>query len=233
MLKESLRRTFAGLAEIAFPARCVQCGREGSLACDACLATATRLTGPACLRCALPLAAGRTCQSCFASPPAVDRMIAAYAFDGVVREAVHAFKYDDTRSLAPLLGDLLAGASGAARLVHDIVVPVPLHPSRLRSRGYNQSELLAREVARRLGSPCRPDLLRRTMNTPPQARSVDERERAARVAKAFLASPAVRGQRILLVDDVATTGSTLNACAASLKRSGAEWVGSLVLAREL
>jgi ComF family protein len=115
----------------------------------------------------------------------------------------------------------------------DAIVPVPVSGKRLRSRGYNQSALLARHIARETGIPVMETLLRRVKETPPQARAESEAERRQNVIGAFAASGQAAGMRVLLVDDVMTTGSTLNACAATLKNAGAKWAGALVLAREL
>ncbi|MDA1257018.1 MAG: phosphoribosyltransferase family protein [Chloroflexi bacterium] len=142
-------------------------------------------------------------------------------------------KYDGLRSIAPALGDEMALRYGGRRKAPDAVVPVPLHRARLRSRGYNQAELLARPVAAETGAPLRTDLLRRVIDSPSQAAALDETERAERVRFAFEARPDVTGLHILLVDDVATTGSTINSAARTLLDSGAWGVSALVLAREL
>jgi ComF family protein len=160
--------------------------------------------------------------------------VAVYQYDGPVRAAVHALKYDGVRAIASLLGALMAACPRLQRLEAEVVTPVPMHPARLRSRGYNQSDLLASEVAKRLRFPMDTRALRKVRNTPPQARSTSELERARQVAGAFLADAArVSGKRVLLVDDVATTCSTLNACAGALKAAGAAWAGAIVLAREV
>ncbi len=160
-------------------------------------------------------------------------MVAVYQFDGAIRDAVHALKYDGLRAIAPALGRLMASHPSLSRMDLDAIVAVPVHPRRLRERGYNQAGLLADEVGRRLSLPVAQRALRRVKDTPPQARTKDEAGRARNVAGVFEAGTGTEGKRLLLVDDVATTGSTVNACAAALRRAGAEWVGALVLAREM
>ena len=113
-----------------------------------------------------------------------------------------------------------------------MIVPVPLHRRRLRSRGYNQAELLARPVADRLGARISTNLLTRVTDSPPQAQAKNEAARSAGVRNAFAASDEVRGKRVLLIDDVATTCSTLHACGRALYRAGAKSVRAAVLARE-
>lgn len=132
-----------------------------------------------------------------------------------------------------MLGALLTTDPRFAELEADIVVPVPLHRKRLRTRGYNQSELIGRVVARRLGIDMSPGMLRRLVDTPPQARARSRTERAAGVRDAFRAGEGASGRRILLVDDVTTTGSTLRECARSLLKAGATRVDAIVVAREV
>ncbi len=115
----------------------------------------------------------------------------------------------------------------------DLLLPVPVSQPRMRSRGYNQAELLARKVAELSGIEMKTGLLVRTGAQPAQARSSSIGERSENVRNVFEATEVVTGNRILLIDDVMTTGSTLNACAIALQEAGADWVGALVLAREL
>lgn len=153
---------------------------------------------------------------------------AAYLYGGPMSEAIRRLKYRGRSELAEPLGARLARACRSLAGEVDLVVPVPLHRRRLAERGFNQSALLARRVARALGVPHRPRLLRRTRDTPPQA-GLDEPGRAENVRGAFVAKP-IRG-RVLLIDDVRTTGATLPACSEALREAGAERVHGRVLAR--
>lgn len=231
----TIQTAFRSLArsalDLLFPIHCVGCGKEGEVICASCVDGLRKLEQPFCDTCAQPGTHGR-CGWCLEHPSKIDGIRAPYLFEGPVREAVHRLKYRGWRVAAPVLGGLLAGYLDSHRLPGDILVPVPLHSSRLRSRGYNQSDLLAREAGKLLGTPVRDDLLKRANDSPPQVEARNREQRRANVAGNFKASAEVAGMTVLLVDDVATTGSTLLACAAVLKDAGAVSVWGLALARE-
>jgi ComF family protein len=159
-------------------------------------------------------------------------LIAFGAFGGALALAIRRFKYDARPDLARPLGALARRAARRACLDVDCVVPVPLHPQRLAERGYNQAALLAAALADELEAPLAARALRRVRNTPPQAK-LDRGGRLDNVAQAFQHRDpkAIRARRVLLVDDVATTGATLAACRAALVAAGARSVTALVLAR--
>jgi ComF family protein len=205
------------ILDLIFPPVCVGCRRRGDWLCADCRAGFTDL-GPAGV-------SGRI------GP--LDGACAAHAFDGALRDAIHHLKYQGARHLAEPLGELLVESYWLGSLDVDVIVPVPLHPSRQSERGYNQSELLARELARAIGLPCEVGALRRVRPTPAQTHlSAEERRR--NVAGAFVASETrPGGARVLLVDDVFTTGSTLAACAAALRAGGAARVSAVTVARAL
>ena len=217
--------------ELLFPIHCLGCGREGNVICASCADELRKLEDPFCDVCAQPGAQGQ-CSPCLENPLAIDGIRAPYLFEGPLREAVHRLKYRGWRAVTPGLGDLLASYLEKHKLPGEVFVPVPLHSSRLRSRGYNQSNLLAREAGKLLGVPVREDLLNRANDSRPQVEARSREHRRANVAGNFKASADVVGMSVLLVDDVATTGSTLSACAAALKEAGAASVWGLVLARE-
>ncbi|HLZ24653.1 MAG TPA: ComF family protein [Ktedonobacterales bacterium] len=213
------------LLDLLFPPRCVACGTAGAMLCASCLARTRTPEPPLCARCGQVLLVGERglCLACGAGrgPVALEIIRAAAMHEGPVREAVLALKYRGQRRLAQPLGDVLAGAVTRLDMRPDVIVPVPLHATRKRQRGYNQAELLARRCARRLRLPFEPALLVRTRATPPQV-GLSGAERHANVAGAFaVTSPArvaalLTGKRVLLLDDVTTTGSTLDAAAAAL-----------------
>jgi ComF family protein len=152
-------------------------------------------------------------------------------FDGVLRQAVHRFKYERLSSLAEPFGDMLAAYWLAAQLVADWLIPVPLHPSRERDRGYNQSDLLARQLGQRVGVPVSSRGLRRTRATAVQM-TLNAAERRQNVAGAFeCVEPRVQAKRVVIIDDVGTTGATLDACAQAVLQAGAAAVMGLTLAR--
>ncbi len=157
-------------------------------------------------------------------------VVAFALFGGPVAEALRRLKYGDRPDLARPLGHLLRRAAREARLRANLVVPVPLHPARLAERGYNQAALLASAVARELGAPLAARALERTRDTPQQAR-LDRARRLENVAGAFVGRARLHGQNVVLVDDVATTGATLDACGAALRAAGALSVTALCVAR--
>ncbi len=164
----------------------------------------------------------------------MDSIRAPFLFEGVIRAAVHEFKYRNLRALAPALAGLLHDYLTANPVPGDVLVPVPVHRKRLRERGYNQSALLARGLGRLSGLPVVEDCLVRLIYTPPQARSSGINERLSNVAGAFACRDGrLQGKSVILIDDVSTSGATLNTCAVTLKAAGASAVRGLVLALEL
>ena len=216
--------------ELVLPAKCAVCGREGDFICAGCRATLPKLNRPYCGLCASP-GAETPCSSCQEWPPPYDRITAPYLMDGGVRDIVFELKYRDIRALAPDVGELMAHHLESARLSPDVIVPVPLHRRRERERGYNQAMLLARELGKRTGLPVE-EALRRTEDTPPQVAMVGLDRRRANIEGAFECVADASGRRVLLVDDVVTTGSTMGACAAPLKTAGASRVWGLAFARQ-
>lgn len=219
--------------DLVFPARCVGCGNSGAFLCDNCSVSLSPAAPPRCPRCWRPGPDAGPCLHCQFASPAFDGLRAAFVYTGTARELVHALKYRGTTALATPMASLLAEAVGRYGLAADLVVPVPLSGLRRRTRGFNQAEALARALGSELRLPVRPRAVERRRHTPPQARSADVEERRRNVAGAFVSrEPSIVGQRVLLVDDVTTTGATLAACAGALKEAGAGSVWGLAFARE-
>jgi ComF family protein len=192
-----------------------------------------RALPPRCPLCWQPERRGEMCGRCAQARPAFEGTRTLYVYQGPVREAVHALKYNHLSALARPMGEIMAAYLEAEALPVDLVMPVPLFGRRQRMRGYNQSALLGREVARLRGLPLTEGGLARRRDTAPQARSVDAEARRRNVADAFAADrQRVEGRRVLLIDDVMTTGATLDACAQALRRAGAASVWALTFARE-
>lgn len=241
------RRRLASLlragVNLVFPPRCLACqeavGQNGTL-CAACWPRLRWLRAPHCARCGLPFAhtlgEGALCAGCLSAPSPVDRWRAALAYEGPVAELIGRFKYQDGTMLAPVLAEWMRQAGAELFDGADLLLPVPLHWRRLLGRRYNQAGLLASRLGALVGLPVRMDLLRRTRHTTPQARM--SRAARRRNVRGLFAVPkqrkqALAGRCVVLIDDVHTTGSTLEACARVLKRAGAKEVRCLTLARTL
>ncbi len=226
-----LSKLFRSAMDLVFPIHCAGCGREGGIICGQCAEGPERLTFPYCRICAAPDVSG-LCRWCRQRPRGFDSLRSPYRFDGAVREAIHSFKYRGVRAAAPDLAMLMAEYLQRNPIPADALVPAPLHPRRLRSRGYNQSALLARGIGRIANLPVREDLLIRVADARPQVEAKTREERHNNVAGSFACRGDVTGLTLLLVDDVATTGSTLSECAQALKGAGAAAVNALTLARD-
>ncbi len=225
-----LSRISASSLDLLFPIQCAGCGKESRVICEECIPHLATLSPPYCNICASPRTTS-PCRACVENPPEVDGVRAPYLFEGPIREAVHRFKYQGLRAAAPDLGRLLAEFLAHHRVPGEVIVPVPLHSRRLRQRGYNQAALLARHLAKLTGLELNEGLLVCTTETSAQVETASRSQRRDNVKGNFRCEGDVSGLRVILVDDVATTGSTLSACAAALKASGAASVWGLVLAR--
>ncbi len=214
------------MLDLFIPPVCPGCGREGELLCARCLKPLSRrLDEPAGAPIGLPADL----------PPGILQLEWCAAFTGPVRAALHALKYSGERRLAPLLASTMAERWRRAGCGAELLVPVPVHASRRRERGFDQAEDLALACGRILSLPCRAALVRWERTAAQHA--LGRRERAANVGHAFAvrdqeAAASVRGRWILLIDDITTTGATLSGCAAALERAGALAVSALTVARE-
>ncbi len=234
------------LVDAVLPPLCVACRADvdtpGCL-CGPCWSRIPFIAPPFCDRLGTPFETdpgvvwpGRPPVSpkALADPPAYGRARAVASYDGVVRDLVHGLKYADRLEIAPPLARLMARAGAELLAGADALVPVPLHVRRLWRRRFNQSALLAHGIARESGVPVRPDWLERRRATAPQV-GLERGPRAANVAGAFAVpepmAVELRGRRLVLVDDVLTTGATIDACAKALLRAGARSVDVLVFAR--
>jgi ComF family protein len=232
----------AGAAlDVLLPPRCLGCGvtvDQNGLLCTECWSGLSFIAPPLCACCGLPfayeVAARSQCAACLASPPDFERARAVLVYDDASRRLVLGFKHADRLEAAPAFGRWLARAGAELTAEADLITPVPLHRWRLFQRRYNQAGLLAQALGRVAGRPVAPDLLVRSRRTPSQG-GLGRAGRRRNVAGAFAVRPGreaqVRGRRILLIDDVHTTGATLGECARALRRAGAASVDALTLAR--
>jgi len=228
----SLQKVKASLLDILLPLRCVGCGREGSLICPSCSESLPRVRLPLCLRCGMTVNEGNLCPACLSHPLSINGIRSAFLFQGTARQAILQFKYRQLKAMAAPLAQLLAEYLHSHPMIVEILVPVPLHPKRLRQRGYNQASLLAEELSKLIGLPMEEDALIRVQDVAPQARTKSAAERRQNVRHAFSCNINIAGKQILLIDDVSTTGATLDACAIALKTAGASSVWGLTVARE-
>lgn len=237
------------LVDIIYPPQCPICreflqendlnrGDRGISFCRACYGDFRRIASPLCPICGSPFASevkeDHLCEDCLRKRPPYEIARAPYIYNGAVLTAIHRFKYGSKSLLADPLGLLLTqyAENWVRKQDSVLIMPVPLHPRRLRERGFNQSLLLARPVAKKLHAELDFLSLRRVRYTSPQT-GLRKEERRKNVRGAFgVETPeAVEGRTVLLIDDVATTGNTLSECASVLKRSGCDKVICLVLAR--
>lgn len=237
MATESWPRRLASLAlDLLFPPHCVACHRVGEWFCAECRASVDAIHPPVCPRCGLPLKATRPAREhrCERHQSPLDGIRSVAFHSEPLRTAIHQLKYNDVRVLSRSLGTMMSEAwlaHYAPQFQPEAIIPVPLHARRERARGFNQSELLARQLAAGIGVPLVCDALVRTRFTAPQV-ELDARQRQSNVHGAFRASrERVSGSRVLLVDDVLTSGATLAACCAALREAGVPSVWAYTLAR--
>ena len=226
-----LKKALEFALDLVLPEFCAVCKREGAYLCDACADELPSLRKPFCFVCASPRVP-QLCDWCRRDAPAFDVVRAPYEFRDGVRGIVHDLKYRNIRIAVPYIARLLADYLERNPYPVDAYCAVPLHPRRERSRGFNQSELIARHLSRLTGVPAETTALRRTRNTPPQVSMDTPVDRRRNIADAFECDADVSGRRYLLIDDVATTGSTMSACAGALKDAGASNVWGLAFARQ-
>lgn len=232
ILPQSLRLALTGIAAHLLPGSCLLCAADssGDLFCPGCAADLPGLPEATCPQCCETTALGERCGACLKDPPAFSRTIAVFRYEFPVDRLVQALKYGHQLPLATWFGQRLGEKVVAAE--HDLLLPLPLHPSRLASRGFNQAAEIARMISRLHDIPMNADCLTRTRATSPQA-ALPLKERPGNVRGAFECSADLGGQRILLVDDVMTSGSTLRECARILKLHGAARITLAVAARAL
>jgi ComF family protein len=238
-VRAAVRRILGSIADLIVPPCCLVC--RASLAthhvlCGPCWREVHFIRAPLCDVTGMPLPYGTgermVSAGALADPPAYDRARAVARFSGTMRTLVHHFKYADRHDARALFGQWLAEAGGDLRPGIDVIVPVPMSRLRLLLRRFNQSAVLAGELARRTGIPVDPHLLIRARAARRQV-GLTRDQRRRNVAGAFRVAPRrladLQGRNVLLIDDVITTGATVNACARTLKRAGAQRVDVLVL----
>jgi ComF family protein len=231
-LAARFRRVSSALLDLVVPRRCGLCGRFDTFLCERCTASLPVASLPRCPACWGTVDQRGVCRACAGElVPSLAGLRSPYVMDGGARRLVHALKYDGHSALAEPMGRLMAECFESWGVSPDLVVPVPLHRSRRRRRGFNQAALLARSVAEATGITLDQTLLHRIRNTMAQVQTAGAEERRRNVAGAFAVTRPVTMRSVLLVDDVCTTGATMRACAGALRASGARRVYALTFAR--
>ncbi|MEN6374773.1 MAG: ComF family protein [Smithella sp.] len=239
----ALRELLNDVGDIIFPPQCVACAEiikqssEGVF-CPSCLSKISFITGSLCPICGLPFldspAENHICGDCIHSPPYYAKVRAVASFESIIMEAIHKFKYGRNISIGSALGSFMAGFSFPDFVFseYSLLIPVPLHIKRLRERGFNQSLLLAEEIGKKHHLPVNFSLLKRCNFTLTQT-GLNKAEREKNIQGAFTVTDKnkIAGKCIILVDDVYTTGSTINECARVLMKAGAKKVAALTLSR--
>ena len=236
-----IRSLLDTLLELFYPSNCVGCGQPqdvGVLLCEQCKETSPRVQAPFCRRCSRPfegvIAGEFSCPNCEDRTPAFDCVVSTYQAKGVLRELIHRFKYGRQFYLRRVLTDFLVEAMQDVRIQGspaDYLVPVPLHPTRFRERGFNQADALAETLSRRTRLPILRCLERRRYTNTQTRYDRQERMQNLRNAFSLRKNSDVREKHLVLLDDVLTTGSTLHECALVLRAAGAESVRAVTVAR--
>lgn len=231
MCKESFGKEIMNILDIIFPRRCPLCDEvipPDEKICPECIGKAELVQEPVCKRCGKPIGNARKeyCGDCDRKKHFFDSGKAVFVYQGAVQHSLYRFKYANRREYAAFYGKMacIQYARWISRLGVDAIIPVPLHRKRRRERGYNQAELFAKEIGKRTGIPVETKLLYRCINTRPQ-KELNDQERKKNLKKAFtIAQNIVQLRKVLLVDDIYTTGSTVDAAAECLKVSGIQEV---------
>ncbi|MBI2843631.1 MAG: ComF family protein [Armatimonadetes bacterium] len=232
-----VRDIWCGLLDLVYPPKCLVCGKmQPKYLCDACVEQIVYIDPPICRRCGAPLTEGR-CLECAGAEFEFNSAESVGVYEGVLREAIHQFKYSRHRVLGPVLGGLLVEhmrSRGDLKYRAASIVPVPIHKSRLRMRGFNQSEMLAEHIGKSLSLPVLRDALLRSKPTRAQVDlPVEVRKENVHGVFQVKRRDAVSGRILLLIDDVYTTGSTADSAARALRAAGAEEIHVLTLARSV
>lgn len=222
-----------------FKSDCLLCGDTTNLGsedfCSPCRRSLPYLARDHCNVCAVPLTGSSICGACLAKPPAFDHCVASLEYAFPIDALLHALKYRANLALSRVLADLLVARIKSiidAVALPDFIVPMPLHPTRLQERGFNQALEIARRVSKSTGVPLLPDACQRIRDTPSQTR-LAWKAREQNIRGAFTSKADLSGKRIAVLDDVMTTGASLNELAKILRRRGATHVAAWVVARTL
>lgn len=232
ILAEKLGAAGRRVLDAVMPQDCLLCAAPagGTLLCPTCAAELPRMPAPTCPHCALPTSSGETCGRCLRHPPHFERLLACFPYAFPVDRMLQQLKYSHQLALARWFGEQLTGVADG--LACDLIVPMPLHPQRLRERGFNQALEIARPLARHTDVRLSATSCVRNRDTAPQE-GLTLLQRRRNLKNAFACNTDFSGLHVLLVDDVVTTGASVSECARTLRLHGAESVTVLAVARTL
>lgn len=220
--------------KFVFPCVCIGCGKFSDFICVDCARKLPRLLPPICQRCGKPEPGAQYCPECWKKRNGIDSIRSVFIFEGIIRTAIHELKYYNLHAISGILGEYMALYYSQNNFAADYLIPVPLHERRLRERGYNQSELLAQKVSSLLGVPVLNNAVVRIIDNKPQARTISINERRNNVEDIFKCEDKlVNMKNVVIIDDVCTSGATLEACAKALIKAGAQRTLGFTLAREV
>jgi len=232
-LRYRFERWFWSVLDLIFPPRCFGCNKIGERWCKSCLTQVQVLSPPFCQICGLEIKTNGICNKCLHDAPNLTSLRSWVAFGEMIRKGIHQLKYRRNVALGDTFSQFLIQVLRTTNWEIDMITPVPLGVVRKKERGYNQSSLLARPIAQSLRIIYKPNIIWRNRETKSQTK-LNYQDRKANVAGAFQSRPKfVVGKNILVVDDVATSGSTLEACAVALFKAGADKVYGITLARAI
>ena len=225
-------RIYRWFLDLLSPPQCVHCGRVEVWICKRCVSALPLISVETCWRCGRPVAEPGLCSICERNPLQVNPVRSSVLFEGEIRDLIHALKYRGAASVAQALAPHMAASWRRYDMDADLLIPVPLHPQREAKRGYNQAYLLAAALSPHIDCPVAPHVLKRVRNTTSQTQlNLEERRQNVTGAFAVATGLDLKGYKVTLIDDVATTGSTLDACAKMLLQANAEKVSAFTLAR--
>lgn len=230
-LHSKLHNSFWISLDWIFPPECIGCGKEGSVLCEDCLQSADYMDHIGCKYCCKPMANTGVCSRCQSERHFYEEIHCLAAYKGLIRESIHRLKYQRDIGLARFLAKRLQFLYESSGWSVDMIIPVPLSQERLKERGYNQAQALAYPLSLGLLIPLELKALVRVKETQTQV-NLSYYERRVNLENAFLADPIlVRGKSVLLIDDVFTTGATINSAAKALKNAGSAQVFALTVAK--
>jgi ComF family protein len=220
-------------ADLLYPPVCACCGKAGARFCETCASQVMPIASPICETCGAPVRPGESCMECAEHPPKFDKLRSWAAFSGPLREALHSLKYKSNLGLGEFFAEPLVRILKTEAWDFDAIIPIPLSKNHLRQRGYNQAQIIAKPISLLMGKILLENAVVRIKETTSQV-ALSPQERYSNLRDAFLVNPAkLKARRVLVVDDVATTGATLNSCSEALKAAGIDKVYCITVAKAL